>query len=236
MGEHHKVDAGGIGLAYQAWGPPDGPPLVLLHALGENGSDWGNVAPAFGRQRRVYAPDLRGHGQSDWPGNYSVELMRDDILGFLDALALDRVDLIGHSLGGMVAYLLAAEYPERLEKLILEDVSAPLPRKAGVPARPDGQLLFDWEMVLAIRRQIDNPDPAWLEQLSQVSAETLVLAGGPASHILQDRVAELATRIPGARLETIQAGHLIHHAQPAAFTGAAVRFLDRAATAKPEHP
>jgi len=236
MGEHHKVDAGGIGLAYQTWGPPDGPPLVLLHALGENGSDWANVAPAFGHYWRVYAPDLRGHGQSDMPGKYSVELMRDDILGFLAALALDRVDLIGHSLGGMVAYLFAAEYPERIEKLILEDVSAPLPRIAGVPARPDGQLHFDWEMVLAIRRQIDNPDPAWLERLSQVSAETLVLGGGPASHIPQDRVAELARRLPSACIETIPAGHLIHGAEPAAFTEAALRFLDPAATAKPEHP
>ena len=187
---------------------------MLLHALGENGSDWANVAPAFASHWRVYAPDFRGHGHSDWPGNYSVELMRADILGFLDALALDRVDLIGHSLGGMVACLFAAEHPERLGQLILEDVAAPLPRKASVPARPDGQLPYDWEMVLAIRRQIDGPDPAWLERLSQISADTLVLGGGPGSHIPQGRVAELARRIPRARIETIRAGHLIHHTEP----------------------
>lgn len=225
MSEPHRVDAGGIGLAYRTWGPPAGPPLVLLHALGENSGDWDNVAPAFGRHWRVYAPDLRGHGHSDWPGNYSAELMRADVLAFLDALALDRVDLIGHSLGGMVAYLFAAENPERLGQLILEDVTAPLPRKAGVPARPDGELPFDWEMVLAIRRQIDNPDPAWLDRLTQISAETLVLGGGPASHIPQDRVAELARRIPRAAFETIRAGHLIHHTEPAAFTEIALRFL-----------
>jgi 3-oxoadipate enol-lactonase len=225
MREHHMVDAGGIGLAYRTWGAPAAPPLVLLHALGEDGSDWGNVAPAFARCWRVYAPDLRGHGRSDWPGDYSAELMRADILGFLDALALDRVDLIGHSLGGMVAYLFAIERSERLGHLILEDVAAPLPRKAGVPARPDGQLAYDWEMVLSIRRQIDDPDPAWLDRLSQISVETLVLGGGPDSHIAQDRVAELARRIPRARIETIQAGHLIHNTEPAAFTDVAVRFL-----------
>jgi 3-oxoadipate enol-lactonase len=231
MGEHHRVDAGGIGLAYRIWGPPAAPPLVLLHALGEDSGDWDNVAAAFARNWRVYAPDLRGHGRSDWPGRYSAELMRADILGFLNALELDRVDLIGHSLGGMVAYLFAAENPERIGRLILEDVAAPLPRKAGVPARPEGQLPYDWEMVLAIRGQIDDPDPVWLEGLSQISAETLVLGGGPDSHIAQDHVAELARRIPGARIETIRAGHLIHHTAPAAFAEVALRFLQPASSA-----
>jgi len=225
MSELHSVEAGGIGQAYRTWGAPAAPPLVLLHALGEGGSDWGNVAPAFARDWRVYAPDLRGHGRSDWPGEYSAELMLADVLGFLDVLALDRVDLIGHSLGGMVAYLLAAEQPERLGHLILEDVAAPLTRTAGVPARPEGQLAYDWEMVLAIRCQVDNPNPAWLGRLSQITAQTLVLGGGPESHIPQDRVAELARRIPRACLETIPAGHLIHQTEPAAFTEAAIRFL-----------
>jgi len=227
MGELHRVEAGGIGQAYRTWGTPAAPPLVLLHALGEDGSDWGNVAPAFARDWRVYAPDLRGHGRSDWPGEYSVPLMLADVLALLDVLALDRADLIGHSLGGMVAYLLAAEHPERIGQLILEDVAAPLARNAGVPARPEGQLPYDWEMVLAVRGQIDNPDPAWLGRLSQITAHTLVLGGGPASHIPQDRVAELARRIPGARIETIPAGHLIHQTEPASFTEAALRFLQR---------
>jgi 3-oxoadipate enol-lactonase len=46
MGEHHSVEAGGIGQAYRTWGAPAAPPLVLLHALGEDGNDWDNVAPA----------------------------------------------------------------------------------------------------------------------------------------------------------------------------------------------
>ena len=80
-------------------------------------------------------------------------------------------------------------------------------------------------MVLAIRRQIDDPDPAWLERLSQITAKTLVIGGGPQSSVPQDRVAELARRIPAARSHTIAAGHLIHDAEPEAFTQAVLTFL-----------
>jgi len=80
-------------------------------------------------------------------------------------------------------------------------------------------------MVLAIRRQIDDPDPAWLVRLPQITAGTLVIGGGPRSHIPQERVAELARRIPGARRETIEAGHLIHAAEPEAFVQTTLAFL-----------
>ena len=225
MADRCVVEFGGVRLAYKVWGSPDAPPLVLLHALGEGAADWDGVAPAFARHWRVYAPDLRGHGSSSWPGSYSVEAMEADVLGFLDALALDRVDLIGHSMGGLVAYLVAGDQPERVGRLILEDVAALLPRKRSIPARPDGELPYDWEMVLAIRGQIDDPDPAWLERLSRITAPALVIAGGPQSSIPQDRVAELARRIPGARRETIPAGHLIHATEPEAFTKTALTFL-----------
>jgi 3-oxoadipate enol-lactonase len=225
MVDHCTIGVGDIRLAYRVAGSPDAPPLVLLHALGEGAADWDGVMPAFARHWRVYALDLRGHGRSDWPGEYSLEVMRADVLGFLDDLALDRVDLIGHSMGGIVAYLLAGEYPERVGRLILEDVAAPLPRKRTVPTRPDGKLSYDWEMVLAIRRQVDDPDPMWLERLSGITARSLVIGGGSRSHVPQGRVAELARRIPGGRTETIPAGHLIHDAEPDAFTEMALRFL-----------
>jgi 3-oxoadipate enol-lactonase len=222
------IVAGGPRLAYRAWGSPEAPPLVLLHGLGEGAADWDGVAPAFGRSRRVYAPDLRGHGRSDWPGDYSVELMAADVAGFLDALRLDRVDLIGHSMGGLVGYLLAGDHPARVRRLVLEDVAVLRARERGAPDRPDGELPFDWEMVLAVRGQIDNPDPAWLDRLGRISARTLVIGGGDRSHVPQDWVADLARLIPGAGLETIDAGHSIHQAEPDAFTRAALAFLDAA--------
>lgn len=225
MVDHRSVDAGGVRLAYQVSGPPDASPLVLLHALGEDATDWEAVVPVLARSRRVYALDLRGHGRSDWPGDYSLELMQADVLRFLDALRLDRVNLIGHSAGGIVAYLLAQDHPQRVSRLILEDVPVPRPRESTIPARPDGDLTFEWEMVLSIRRQIDMPDPRWLERLSRITAQTLVLAGGPRSHVPQDGIAELARRIPGAQVVTIPVGHLIHRAAPETFTEVVSAFL-----------
>ena len=222
------TEAAGTRLVYRVWGSPGAPRLVLLHGLGDGAADWDGVAPAFAGRWRVYAPDLRGHGRSGRPGDYSVELMEADVLGFLDALELGRVDLIGHSMGGLVGYLLAGDHPERVRRLILEDVGALRPRERGALERPEGELPFDWAMVLAIRRQIDNPDPAWLGRLGRITAPTLVIGGGPASHVPQDWVADLARQIPGARMETIDAGHLIHGTEPEAFTRAALAFLGSA--------
>lgn len=228
MAEHHVVDAGGVRLAYDVWGAADAPPLVLLHALGENAADWAQVAPVLahgGRPHRVYALDLRGHGRSDWPGTYSLGLMRDDVVAFLDAAGLDRVDLIGHSMGGVVAYLLAQEHPRRVNRLVLEDAPAPLPREKTAPTRPEGELTFDWDMVLAVRGEIDAPPPAWLERLDRITARTLALAGGPTSHVPHTGLVELTRRVPDARLATIPVGHLIHHEAPDAFTAAVSAFL-----------
>ena len=222
------TEAAGIRLAYRVWGSLGAPPLVLLHGLGEGAADWDGVGPAFAGHRRVYAPDLCGHGRSDRPGDYSVELMEADVLGFLDALRLDRVDVIGHSMGGLVAYLLAGNHPDRVSRLVLEEVAALLPRKRSAPQRAEGELPYDWEMVLAIRSQIDNPDPAWLGRLGQITAETLVIGGGPPSYVPQEWVIELARQIPNARMETIPVGHLIHKADPEAFARIASGFLSPA--------
>lgn len=225
MDDQLPIDLGGTRLAHRVCGPPDAPPLVLLHALGEDATDWDPVAPVLARDRRVYALDLRGHGRSDWPGDYSIELMRSDVLRFLDELGLSRVDLVGHSMGGVVAYLVASEAPHRVARLVLEDVPVPRPRRPTTPTRPDGELGFDWEMVLAIRKQIDTPDPAWWEGLARITAETLVVAGGPRSHVPQEGVAELARRIPGGRLVTIAGGHLVHATEPEAFSAVVSAFL-----------
>jgi 3-oxoadipate enol-lactonase len=218
-----RVAANGIELDVRVSG--SGPPLVLLHALGETSADWDVVLPAFEERFTVHAVDLRGHGGSDWPGAYSLELMRDDVLALLDALDLPAVDLVGHSLGGFVAHLVAQQVPSRVRRLVLEDVPAPLPREVAPPVRPDGALAFDWDVVVGVRPELDDPDPAWLDGLARITADTLVVWGGTASPVPPERVEELVRRVPSASMTTIEAGHLVHAKEPAAFTEVVLGFL-----------
>ena len=165
MTDDCEILLGGIRLAHRVSGDPGNRPLVLLHALGEGAADWDGVRDAFARHRRVYAPDLRGHGRSDRPGAYSFELMRDDVLALLATLGPEPVDLVGHSMGGVVAYLVAAAAPERVRRLVLEDVPAPLPRKPAELTRPDGPLSYDWAVAASgrppgrPRQQRRDPQP-----------------------------------------------------------------------------
>jgi 3-oxoadipate enol-lactonase len=223
------VRAGGVRLAYRSWGPADAPPVVLLHALGETSSDWAQVAAALAPSWRVYAPDLRGHGASDWPGAYTIEQLTTDLAAFLDALGLDQAALGGHSVGAPAAYLYAARHPGRVTRLILEDPAPPWPRALRVRTRPDGPLPFDWDATALSNEFTDPQVSSWRDSLRHIRAPALLIAGGPASHVDQGQLADMATLIPDCELVTIPAGHLVHAARPAEVTAVVTDFLRRRA-------
>jgi pimeloyl-ACP methyl ester carboxylesterase len=225
------VQANGITQAYRAWGPQDAEPLVLLHARGADGADWAEIAPALAAvPRRVYAPDLRGHGCSDRPGGYAYETMRDDIHALLGTLGVDRADVVGHSLGGAVAYLLAQHSPGLVRRLVLEDVPAPFPLDPPRPPaqRPGGDLPYDWAMILATDEQRNAPNPVWWDHMGRITMPTLLIGGGPSSPIPQDQIAALAELLPDARHITVDAGHLVHETRPKDFLAAVEAFLSPA--------
>ena len=220
-----RIKVGGIHLAYEVSGAPGAPPMVLLHALGERAANWEPVTARFAECFQVFALDLRGHGGSDWPGTYSVQLMRDDVAGALDQLGLGTVTLVGHSMGGVVAYLVAMQRPDRVERLVVEDVPPPFRRDRAIPERPEGPLDFDWAVVPAMIGQVNRGDPAAWDGLGGITAPTLLIGGGPQSHIPQDKLAAAAARIPRCDLVTIPAGHLVHEARPAEFASAVLGWL-----------
>ena len=226
MSELLTLQVGAVRLAYRVWGDPDAAPMVLLHGLSSDGADWETVVPGLAATYRLYAPDLRGHGQSDWPGEYRLDQQRDDIAAFVKELGLAGATLVGHSYGGLVASLVAQRHPELVGRLVIEDSPLLLPRNPPeVPERPAGTLGWDWAVSAQYALQRNVPDPAWVAGLAAISAPTLVIAGGAASHIPQELLAGLADRIPGSRLVTIEAGHLVHKTCPEEFLAAVREFL-----------
>lgn len=218
---------GGIRIAAHRSGDAALPPMVLLHALGERADDWAAVTALLAPSHRVVALDLRGHGRSDRAGEYGFELMRDDVIGALDALGLRDVVLVGHSMGGVVAYLVAMAQPDRVARLVIEDACPPYPRSRPAPTRPDGPLDFDWAAAAAITAEVGDATRRWWPALTKITAPTLVIGGGPASHVPQDLLAEVAESIPDCVLITIPAGHEIHRARPEEFAEAVLGWLQR---------
>lgn len=116
--------AGPVSIAYEVRGE-SGPFLVMVHGLGYGRWGWGEFAELLAGSRRVVLIDNRGIGDSDCPpGPYSVEEMASDVLAVLDDLAIENCDLLGASLGGMIALELALRWPERLNRLVLVAATA----------------------------------------------------------------------------------------------------------------
>lgn len=103
-----------------------GPAVVLLHGFADTGDMWGAAAVALAKDHTVIVPDLRGMGLSAHPDDgYTKKNQAVDIAGVMDALKVDKADLVTHDIGNMVGYALAAQYPQRITKWVVID--APLP-------------------------------------------------------------------------------------------------------------
>ncbi len=201
------------------------PPMLLMHALGQSGADWDPVVPALSADYRLVIPDLRGHGASEWPGSYTFELMRDDVLALLDRLEIQQVVMVGHSMGAAVAWILAETAPQRVSHLIIEDAPPPFPRETPVRERPLGTLPFDWDALVAIAGQVNDPMRRWWTGLRNLLMPVLVIAGGPRSSMPQAEIAAAAAAVPDATLITLDAGHLVHQAMPQQWTEAVLGWL-----------
>jgi pimeloyl-ACP methyl ester carboxylesterase len=104
----------------------EGPAVVMLHGFGDTGDMWAPLAAALIGDHTVVVPDLRGMGLSSHPpGGYDKKTQGTDIARVLDALKIERADLVTHDIGNMVGYAFAAQYPARVARFVLMD--APLP-------------------------------------------------------------------------------------------------------------
>jgi pimeloyl-ACP methyl ester carboxylesterase len=147
-----------------------GPVLLLIHGIGDDSSTWDPVLDDLARDHTVLAPDLLGHGGSDKPrGDYSIGAYANGMRDLLSVLDIDRVTLVGHSLGGGVAMQFAYQYPERTERLVLVGAGGvaqsvtPALRAASLPLADLVLPMLRWpgvrfqtELVLRLLQQLDT--------------------------------------------------------------------------------
>jgi pimeloyl-ACP methyl ester carboxylesterase len=134
-------------LHYVDWGNVDAPPLILLHGGRDHCRNWDWVARRLCRDWHVIAPDLRGHGDSEWSksANYSMAAYVYDLAQLIHQLKLSPVTIIGHSLGGAITVRYAGVYPENVKRLVaIEGLGRSPKSQAETAAIPMAQKMRDW--------------------------------------------------------------------------------------------
>jgi pimeloyl-ACP methyl ester carboxylesterase len=145
-------------LHFVDWGNETAPPLLLIHGGRDHARNWDWVARELRRDWHVIAPDLRGHGDSEWAigGHYTAQEFVLDIAQLIMTLDLAPLTIIGHSLGGSVAVQYASVFPENVEKLVSIEGLGPPP--AMIRERLSGP---QWERTAQ-----------WIKQVRELSART----------------------------------------------------------------
>ena len=120
-------------------------------------------------------------------------------------------------MGGVIAYLIAMRQPDRVQRMVVEDLAPPLPRDRPIPDRPTERINFDWDVAPAIIGQVNRGEPDVWSKLVDITAPTLLVGGGVDSHIPQQQLEDVRNLIPACELVTLPAGHYVHQALPDVF-------------------
>ena len=199
-------------MIYEEWGA--GRPLLALHGHLGSGQVWAPLAAALPGWR-VIAPDQRGHGRAEIADDYSREAYVADAARLIETLGLAPAVVLGHSLGGVNAYQLAAWRPELVRAVIVEDFPAELPVRPDIEGAPPH--------INTSRRLVAGDH--WADWLA--GEHPVLLLRGEESDLLSAAMArEMAARRPNTRLvEFPGAGHAIHDDDPEGFALAVASFL-----------
>jgi haloacetate dehalogenase len=144
-------DSNGVDIAY--WTAGSGPPLLLIHGYPQTHIMWHKLAPALAERFTVVAPDLRGYGDSAKPagdtdhGNYSKRVMANDLVGVMASLGHDRFAVAGHDRGARVAYRMALDHGDAVEKVAVLDI-VPTKKVYDATDRALATGYFHWFMLI----------------------------------------------------------------------------------------
>src|SRR5512138_809597 len=145
--EHSTIKTNGIQLHVVQAGPKNGIPVLLLHGFPEFWYGWRKQIPALAEAGcRVIVPDQRGYNLSDRPKGiraYRVDELVADVVGLIDALEYERVNVVGHDWGALVAWMLAIRHPERLHRLGIVNVPHPAVIRHFLRRDPE-QMMRSW--------------------------------------------------------------------------------------------
>jgi len=243
---HATVDIDGLAVFYETEG--DGEPIVLLHGGLADNSTWAAQFSGLSPYRRVVAPERQAQGHTpDRPGPLTYRSMTDQTVGFLVALDLGPVDLLGWSDGGMVGTLIAAEHPELVRTLSVTGSGfssagyVPGAMEALVALSPDDE---DMMMFAAMYAQASPDGPEhfpevwekmrtmwaepfdWTAKVQRISAPTLVIVGDD-DYISLEHAQEFSRKVQNGQLAVVPgASHLVPMEKPDLFTRLVLDFTD----------
>jgi pimeloyl-ACP methyl ester carboxylesterase len=174
-------------LHYVDWGNPDAPPLILQHGGRDHCRSWDWVAQDLRQDWHVIAPDLRGHGDSQWSpdGNYALSSFVYDLAQLIHQLDLSPVTIVAHSLGGNIATRYTGLYPENVRKLVAIEGLGPSPAvQAERDARGIGNRFRQWiDDKRAAAGRIPKRYPTLEAALERMKSENTYLTDEQARHL-----------------------------------------------------
>ena len=174
--------------------PTDAPPLLIVHGLFGSARNWGVIAKRLSDSRQVVAVDMRNHGDSDWQDSHSYPDMAADLAEVIADLG-GRADVLGHSMGGKAAMVLALTHPDLVHRLIVADI-APVPYGhtqdgplnamravdlSTVATRRDAQAQMEVDAATAtfLLQSLDLQDRRWKLNLDVLSRDMGLIVGWP---------------------------------------------------------
>jgi pimeloyl-ACP methyl ester carboxylesterase len=240
------IEIGGSAVFYETEGA--GETIVLLHGGLADNSTWAAQFSGLSPSRRVVAPERQAQGHTpDGPGPLTYQAMANQTVGFLVALGLGPVDLLGLSDGGMVGTLIPAEYPELVRTLIV--TGSGFSSAGYVPGAMEDLMALssddeDMEMFAAMYAQASPDGPEhfpevwqkvrsmwaepfdWTERVKRISAPTLVIVGDD-DYIRVDHAEEFSRRVENGQLAVVPgASHLVPMEKPDLFNQLVLDFTD----------